>query len=708
MAPNAPLKADFNIHYDVTSDRDDYSLRPHSTVNHNQHTALRDLPATKLQSRRSSLDSDSTVESITSDLEKLTLGAGDHQVSRVKADSNWHSKPRKHAGSRLTRPPITNNTFAVLETVTEDESQTTVSATDSVTESAATTVADTAPRYIQLSCPQRSEHPLAIAARGIPPVDVQVAKHRDENFEWLVTLRLPVKSTSKCDSNTGSGSVQFKNLFLGCNLLSVRRPPPSVQSAGDCALETYTLLATPLEGEEAPIEITSETGAEEVMASNADPATPVKEPTSPAADDLQEITPMSINHTEENDTSVEVIPSSTPPQSTARIEDSVAALDELEEQLEAFDEAAHFEELLSPGKEKSGAKQSRRSVGTVRFATPQANRTPPMKASSGSVRVKSMSEPRRPSLRKSASLEFLDVPKPKSQENLASQEEQRKTPPTKVASLKPPKQLAKSTKQPTLPTFELPGEAVARKLKEQREARLSAQPTTERIMKPTASSLRRTKSARAPTIPNFELPGEAISRRKREEREAQLKAEEEEQRKRREFKARPIGVGTGTKSTPRETISSRARQNKVTTAENFQRQVTLGSNKRASLAGYPNSRPPLSNANNQLGPRGRALQLESSDAQKDRAESASTGSLSGKRSSLSVEESQQQKLRGQQIFQRDNSWTGDRDREKKEREAHAKLARAEAAERSRQQSREWAAKQARKRMTVSSIREVMG
>ncbi len=93
--------------------------------------------------------------------------------------------------------------------------------------------------------------------------------------------------------------------------------------------------------------------------------------------------------------------------------------------------------------------------------------------------------------------------------------------------------------------------------------------------------------------------------------------------------------------------------------------------------------------------------------QTSRATSTSTGSVSGKRSSLSIEDVQIQKLRGHEIYRRDNSWTDSRIRDKCERETLAKLAREEAAERSRQKSREWAAKQAKKRMAIGSLRHVM-
>jgi hypothetical protein len=65
---------------------------------------------------------------------------------------------------------------------------------------------------------------------------------------------------------------------------------------------------------------------------------------------------------------------------------------------------------------------------------------------------------------------------------------------------------------------------------------------------------------------------------------------------------------------------------------------------------------------------------------------------------ISAEKVQAQKLRGKEIYSRDNSYTADRERERREREAAAKTARQEAAERSRQLSREWAERQKVKRI----------
>ncbi|KEY69682.1 hypothetical protein S7711_03168 [Stachybotrys chartarum IBT 7711] len=116
------------------------------------------------------------------------------------------------------------------------------------------------------------------------------------------------------------------------------------------------------------------------------------------------------------------------------------------------------------------------------------------------------------------------------------------------------------SKPTTVPTFSgLPGDAVARRLKEQRDTRLAESES----QKASAKSPTKIPCAKSSKKQNFELPGDAISRRKKEAREAKLKAEEEEERKKREFKARPIRHTIGHGFVPRETIASLARQGKL-------------------------------------------------------------------------------------------------------------------------------------------------
>ncbi|KAI1753845.1 hypothetical protein F4782DRAFT_495980 [Xylaria castorea] len=625
-----------------------------------------------------------------------------HELRRVSCNPHRGAiqKNEKRVGGRLTRPSITSDTFEVLSTVAELESQ-----TQNVP--AASKISDDAQRILQLPVDRYSSHPLSIAALNIPPLEKQLAKHCDGWFEWILAVTPPSNFKSQRDNGSGvRDSTEVRKVYFGCNLL----PELSLRNNG--ALKTahpansYSLLVTSLEATKEVLEVFRGPVYEPGMAlpeENLGHSTPVKTSGYASLRGVDEKTPTSTICTRGDDTSPPSMIDSSLGDHFTRIEDSFEALDILEDQLEAFDEDARFSQFIPTEKPHSLKEPlARTEIATpslsVRFATPQPQRTF-TKPSSASFRVKAASEPRRATLRKVTSM-TLDSPKFRAEEKNLIQFSPLSTNKPTRSSLRRP--VARSTKKPTIPTFELPGEAVARQLKEKKEARLASQ----RATRPTAASLRRAKSAKLPAGPTFELPGEAISRRKREEHQAQLKTQEEEERKRRTFRARPVPSYVAPTTVPRETIASRARQNTATLTENSVRGSTP--NRRPFITIGSHSRPALSSTINQVQHRGRGSKAEKSAfLQTSRATSTSTNSLSGKRSSLSIEDVHMQKLRGHEIYQRDNSWTDTRMREKCEREALAKLAREEAAEKSRQKSRDWAAKQAKKRMTVGSLQDVI-
>jgi hypothetical protein len=384
-----------------------------------------------------------------------------------------------------------------------------------------------------------------------------------------------------------------------------------------------------------------------------------------------------------------------------RIEDAIGAIDDFNEQVEAIRAATQFNRVVSP--EISRPSNISDALGVpaapIRRAS-STTRRPANKNQPATLRMKS-TEPRPASLRRSASLILKKENRPQSppvEDPAANNATPRKSviiP--RPTSLLPPKPPAKSTKAPTVPVFELPGEAVARRLKEQREARLSMQISSP--VKPAAAfGPPRPKSSKPPTRPTFELPGEAISRRKREAHEAKLRVQEEHERQRREFKAKPIRSSIVPSTLPRETLTSRARQSKAAVEETMVRTGESMSSKRNSIMGTPRPSSDISASNRSPQTRGRAM-IDSSPVDMSRATSSSTGSMSGKRSTLSAEEL---KLRGKEIYKRDNSMTEAKDRERRDREALARAAREQAAERTRQASREWAMKQRQKQLALTS------
>ncbi|KAI0843402.1 hypothetical protein F5Y06DRAFT_254856 [Hypoxylon sp. FL0890] len=702
-----PSRVPLDISSDTSSNEDDHFSRDNLELN---DSVLRDLSVSQLQNRPLSASSNSTVESLATGLRKLHI-----DTDICGSGFNWNDSSKNQGRRRLTRPAITANTFEVLETVLEDEPQRASASAPAPTSTSASFPSGTRQHFeLPASADKFSDHPLvAIARKGIPSAKEQIAKHRDGWYEGILSTNFPI-TPSTSEPNVAP---EFKKVHFGFNLLPIKNKTDRKNRDETSAPPRFTILVSPLApGQELLADVKEPTRRGNMALAEPthnDHLAPVKERSASPTDGNRQPTSAATSPVSDKVKHAEAITSRSPALPVARIEDSVEALDELEEQLEAFDQAAHFRRIISPEEPGSGNKPPKRSLSVnaaerTRSVTPQPKRTTPIKTGSASVRIKQATEPRR-SVRKAASMIFLDSPKLKCEDKAAAQAPPKKSTAKGIPSLLPPKQPPKTVKRPTIPTFELPGDEIARKLKEKREARASVQSSAEQAIKPTASSLRRAKSARAPTRPNFELPGEAISRRKREEREAQLKAQEEEERKRREFKARPIRTSVVAPSTfPRETVASRARQSKVHLAENSS-QGTPNSNKGASIFTDPNSRSPLSKSNNQSQSqtRGRGLHPDPIGTQPTRATSSSAGSTGGQRSSVSTEDVQYQRLRGQEIYKRDNSWTGEREREKREREALAKLAREEAAERSRQQSREWAAKQAKKRMTIASLRDVM-
>lgn len=381
---------------------------------------------------------------------------------------------------------------------------------------------------------------------------------------------------------------------------------------------------------------------------------------------------------------------------SSRIEDSLEALDEFEERLEAISEATQLDRVLSPG-------TIMRPGPRLVVAEKPTTRRPTTNVTKPTSRRPTSSPPRgRPTERKASGRKVAATRSPPVLAPGRGQEKKHAKPTTapkrlsvtKPASLQPPKPLARTVKPPTVATFELPGDAVARRLKAKREARLSLS-TPNQVSRVGSTSPAKAKTVGKPaTRPNFELPGEAISRRKREELEAKLKAQEEEERKRREFKARPVrtSISSGTLSY-RETAASRARKSVI---QNHNETRTPPANKRQSMAATIHGRPSLSRPALDLdtGPkissaskastvRGRRSMVVS-----DR-DFFSHGSSPSSAVGVSAQERQAQKARGRAIYERDNKTAADTGRQRASQDAVWRAAREQAVERAKQASLKW-------------------
>lgn len=397
------------------------------------------------------------------------------------------------------------------------------------------------------------------------------------------------------------------------------------------------------------------------------------------------------------DSFVEQITTRSPAKPVSRIEDSVEALDKMEEAIEALGQAALG---VSPAETapKAPAQKKTAKVAAKPFS---------------SLRVKPQARPNVKTMTGADVKAKEGVKKAKSSSALRDAVEifeekavVAKKPVKRPASLLPPKEPVKSAKPPTRPTFELPGEAVARKLKEQREARKAQHESNdERSATVKAPALTtKVKSAKPPTKPTFELPGEALSRKKREAHEARLKAQEEEERKRREFKAKPPRSSILPDFVPRETAASLARKNQIVRPESDnaapgQQRNSISVNKRGSVVGA--HRPSIMAANlaNISAPRAPGPASPSQNPHARKVSTTSGPSMSGlaMQRTVSASEVQLQRQRAKEIYMRDMKALEEMEKEKREREAAAKKSRLEAAERGRQASREWAEKQRAKK-----------
>ncbi|KAG5916170.1 hypothetical protein E4U42_007784 [Claviceps africana] len=534
-------------------------------------------------------------------------------------------------------------------------------------------------------------------------LEEQVEKHLAGQFEWIMTYPAGAGSRAVGDGITKrDGQASSTATVYGCNMLPARRRQSASQTPSELSTDVFTLLATALTGDSC--HYPSMTERKDAVSSNPGqlcqvppppyPGTPVK-----ASEVTTEAEPAasspSLSVVRERTDSIASRWSGAGSFSVPRTEDSFEALDEAKNELEADGEVTCTSQHVD-AREKTV--QAGAGDASTKALTCKTNKRASVAGFSATVRVKSRQE-KPPSLRRCASFTLQD--KKTSQQGSSAQGLRKEASPfqSQRASnrLGTPRAPIKSSKPPTVPNFELPGEAVARRLKEQREARLAQQAEAQKAQAPPAPKPRLNKLL---ALPTFELPGEAISRRKREEREAKLRAEEEEARRRREFKARPVRQSIGPAAPPRETLTSRARQSKPLAqaageGEMGQKRLSVGLVGHHARVLLPNNKSPQT--------RGRSSRPATS--KECRAASASTGRGGGQPSSVSLEALPVQRQRGRELVKQDGSPAQGRKKEKQERETTTQTARDGAAERSGMASREWAEKMRRKGLAGGQAKE---
>lgn len=539
-------------------------------------------------------------------------------------------------------------------------------------------------------------HPLVYALPD-DSIEIQISNHLAGQFDWLISYPAVTPATVHGASHPDNGSKTVANsdrkTVFGCNLLTREtRAGTNAVNVEHSVANRYTFLATPLEGGDAHYRLSHIAQGSEGQEGEANmalhqQASFLQQSAGKNEIARQKVSPCAMPSSERSNSFLNQS-SRGSSFSHALIEDSLEEIDRLEDQLEAVTAAT--------GSEHRPSEQKRSAIPNTHASSSDkkdkaAKRVTISIGQSATVRLRPK-EKVRPALRRASSLtlrENASVLDPVQEQKAIIPITKAKPSSTRPPAIRTP---VKSTKALTIPSkYELPGEAVAKRLKEQREARQAQQAEAQRA----AAAPIKTRSTKPLTKPTFELPGEAISRRKREEREAKRRAQEEEERKRREFKARPIMHNASANYSVRDTFASRARQGKMT-EEPLLEEIDVRRSKRLSTpAGYPTLHP-VTTFVASLPFRGRnPVILPVADA--NRGNSSSTAaSTSGLRSSLSFEDAAHQKVRGKEVFLRDNSLTSIRERERRERETATKLAREQAAERSRAASREWAEKKRQK------------
>ncbi|KAL8869932.1 MAG: hypothetical protein Q9174_003903 [Haloplaca sp. 1 TL-2023] len=237
------------------------------------------------------------------------------------------------------------------------------------------------------------------------------------------------------------------------------------------------------------------------------------------------------------------------------------------------------------------------------------------------------------------------------------------------------------------------------------ESKGSAAATKKRVSSVHKTPFVPAKSTKPPTRASFELPGDAVARKLREAREERLKRDEEEKDKpaKTAFKARPVRVSQA--PIVKATAASRAR---ISMAKGeVPGSVTKDGTPKPQSSSHLSKAPPAS-----AGKRLSTLSVpkRAAPAAANTSARVNRGTLSAKtttrrpstqasvRQSVTPADAMQQKATGKEVYNRGKIEQEERDKMRKDKEEAAKKARAEAAERGRLASREWAEKQKQKKL----------
>ena len=229
-----------------------------------------------------------------------------------------------------------------------------------------------------------------------------------------------------------------------------------------------------------------------------------------------------------------------------------------------------------------------------------------------------------------------------------------------------------------------------------------------------------TRSSKPPTRPNFELPGEALSRKLKEQREERLQKEAEGEASKKTFKARPVRLSHAPIVKPTATSKARMSLAKadhvdVKVANNQaptikpiaprQSMAPTDGNKRLStlaIAKRVSARPANTSARSTRGPSLTAATTSRTTSMISRTSLLNTTGAPRALNAPLETSGTRQTSRGKEVFGRTRAELEAREKERKEKEEAARKARVEAAERGRLASRLWAERQKVKKMGLGT------
>lgn len=222
-----------------------------------------------------------------------------------------------------------------------------------------------------------------------------------------------------------------------------------------------------------------------------------------------------------------------------------------------------------------------------------------------------------------------------------------------------------------------------------------------------------TKSSKPLTRSTFELPGEAISRKLKEQREERLKKEVEEETPRKAFKARPVRLShapvvkpTATskarmslaKADPSDTKAAKNQAPKIKPIVPRDSMATTNGNNRLSTLSVAKRAPTPCPTGPARITRGPSLTASMPSRTASMTSRASLTAGPSRTANTRLTGSVRQTSKGKEVFGRTKVEMEARETERKEKEEAARKARVEASERGRLASRMWAEKQKAKKM----------